>query len=289
MEGEMENLSQKMAAITTLSDDINTTLAPKRERVKKLGDGHLLLKKLQFLFELPARLAQCVEMEAYGQAVSYYCKASGVLQQYRAMSSFKPIYDECLEIVAKLRQTLSGKIEAEDIKKDEMIETFGLLIRLTEDPTTLFDTLLNKAKVQWDEDRAEQETLLVESSTDTTEDVAGRDGAGESSVPPSPTVEGETGSQSAEQPAAEDGVEVPVDTPPDHPLVNYIVFGNSDLLCNLAEWIISFTDIFAPDQGQPQVSNNFIATHTADLGTCRMKTHRSVHHRRLGLKLAKPL
>lgn len=48
-----------------------------------------MLKKLQFLFELPARLNQCVEMGALEQAVTYYVRAAKVLHHYREMDSFK--------------------------------------------------------------------------------------------------------------------------------------------------------------------------------------------------------
>jgi hypothetical protein len=68
---------------------VNDTLAPRRERIKKLAGGHLMLKKLQFLFELPARLNQCVEMGALEQAVTYYVRAAKVLHHYREMDSFK--------------------------------------------------------------------------------------------------------------------------------------------------------------------------------------------------------
>jgi hypothetical protein len=48
-----------------------------------------MLKKLQFLFELPARLRQCLDMKMYQQAVRYYAKAKNVLLSYREMESFK--------------------------------------------------------------------------------------------------------------------------------------------------------------------------------------------------------
>ena len=48
-----------------------------------------MLKKLQFLFELPARLRQCLDMKMYDQAVRYYAKAKNVLWSYREMESFK--------------------------------------------------------------------------------------------------------------------------------------------------------------------------------------------------------
>jgi hypothetical protein len=64
MEEEMGKLSQHMQEIGALSDGITSTLSVKRTRIKKLTESHMLLKKLQFLFELPARLKKCLERKA---------------------------------------------------------------------------------------------------------------------------------------------------------------------------------------------------------------------------------
>lgn len=50
-----------------------------------------LVEKLEFLFELPQRLARCIELEAYAQAVKYYAAATGVLKRYSHVSSFAAI------------------------------------------------------------------------------------------------------------------------------------------------------------------------------------------------------
>lgn len=65
MEEEMGKLSEHMQEIGALSDGITSTLSVKRTRIKKLTESHMLLKKLQFLFELPSRLKKCLERKAY--------------------------------------------------------------------------------------------------------------------------------------------------------------------------------------------------------------------------------
>ena len=69
MEDEMDHLARNMSAITDFSASISGTLQDRRQQITKLAGVHSLLKKLQFLFELPARLNKCIEMEAYVQAV----------------------------------------------------------------------------------------------------------------------------------------------------------------------------------------------------------------------------
>jgi len=76
---------------------------------------HTLLRKLQFLFELPARLNKCLEMQAYAQAVRSHRRARCVLQQYSHLPSFKGIQDDCHAIMDKLAQELRQKFRWESL------------------------------------------------------------------------------------------------------------------------------------------------------------------------------
>lgn len=76
---------------------------------------HTLLRKLQFLFELPARLNKCLEMQAYTQAVRSHRHARCVLQQYSHLPSFKGIQDDCHAIMDKLAQELRQKFRWESL------------------------------------------------------------------------------------------------------------------------------------------------------------------------------
>ena len=53
MEDEMDQLAEKMKSVTDKSNSINEALKGKRSKVAELSSTHALLKKLQFLFELP--------------------------------------------------------------------------------------------------------------------------------------------------------------------------------------------------------------------------------------------
>lgn len=79
---------------------------------------HTLLRKLQFLFELPARLNKCLELQAYAQAVSSHRRARCVLQQYSHLPSFKGIQDDCHAIMDKLAQELRQKFRWEYLNLD---------------------------------------------------------------------------------------------------------------------------------------------------------------------------
>lgn len=80
---------------------------------------HALLRKLQFLFELPARLNKCLELQAYAQAVTSYRQARCVLQQYSHLPSFRGIQDDCHAIINKLAQELRQKFRSVSVPMRE--------------------------------------------------------------------------------------------------------------------------------------------------------------------------
>ena len=58
MESEMDALVVNMDAIAAKSRVVNESLAGKRHEIDKLVRVRRLLKRLEFIFELPARLAE---------------------------------------------------------------------------------------------------------------------------------------------------------------------------------------------------------------------------------------
>lgn len=89
METEMESLAQKMNTITDNSDRINSTLQDTRTQLTRLSGKHSLLKRLQFLSSLPAKLTTLIGEKNYVQAVQDYKHAQKVLQQYGNQPSFQ--------------------------------------------------------------------------------------------------------------------------------------------------------------------------------------------------------
>lgn len=61
MEEEVGKVVASMDVITEKSESINVALAPHRSKVEKLIGVRRLLKRLEFIFELPQRLNTCVE------------------------------------------------------------------------------------------------------------------------------------------------------------------------------------------------------------------------------------
>uniref|UniRef100_H3ADE0 Vacuolar protein sorting-associated protein 51 homolog n=1 Tax=Latimeria chalumnae TaxID=7897 RepID=H3ADE0_LATCH len=122
---------------------------------------HTLLRKLQFLFELPARLNKCVELQAYSQAVRYYGKARSVLHQYQHMPSFQGIQNDCQKIMSELAQRLREKFSRDGgSSAKDLAECVELLLQLEEPAEELCDEFLSHAQSKLQEDLASLEAEL---------------------------------------------------------------------------------------------------------------------------------
>uniref|UniRef100_A0A671PQK3 Vacuolar protein sorting-associated protein 51 homolog n=1 Tax=Sinocyclocheilus anshuiensis TaxID=1608454 RepID=A0A671PQK3_9TELE len=168
MEDEMDCLSANMAAITEFSARISGTLQDQHAQITKLSGVHTLLRKLQFLFELPARLNKCLELQAYAQAVSAHRRARCVLQQYSHMPSFRGIQDDCHVIMEQLAQQLRQKFRDGGSSAKDLSECVELLLQLDEPAEELCDKFLSHAQSRLEADLQGLEAELKDSAfTDT--------------------------------------------------------------------------------------------------------------------------
>lgn len=91
MEQEMQLLLTEMKHISTSAADIEQQLTGNRTKVENLVGVSRLLKRLEFLFELPGRLKRCIELGAHEQAVKYFRLSSNILQRYEHIKSFEDV------------------------------------------------------------------------------------------------------------------------------------------------------------------------------------------------------
>ncbi|XP_026129375.1 vacuolar protein sorting-associated protein 51 homolog [Carassius auratus] len=186
MEDEMDCLSANMAAITEFSAHISGTLQDQHAQITKLSGVHTLLRKLQFLFELPARLNKCLELQAYAQAVSAHRRARCVLQQYSHMPSFRGIQDDCHVIMEKLAQQLRQKFRDGGSSAKDLSECVELLLQLDEPAEELCDKFLSHAQSRFEADLQGLEAELKDSPvTDTGGDLVQKTNPGSNPVSPS--------------------------------------------------------------------------------------------------------
>ena len=75
MDVKMKELQEKIGSINKSATQLNNVFAPNRKDIENYSGISSLLRKRKFLFELPQRLHNCIEMKAYAQAVKYYNKS----------------------------------------------------------------------------------------------------------------------------------------------------------------------------------------------------------------------
>ncbi|BES96202.1 Protein fat-free homolog [Nesidiocoris tenuis] len=150
MEAEMDSLGKNMDSITTCSDKISTTLQKTRGQISKLSGVHALLKRLQFLFKLPAKLNSLMDEEKYAQAVEDYLRTQQVLHHYSHLESFLGIQEECNAIVADLKDRLHNQYKNPKASAKEMTDSIELLLKLGESPEELHSEFLKHAAIRFE-------------------------------------------------------------------------------------------------------------------------------------------
>ncbi|GAB0093140.1 Vacuolar protein sorting-associated protein 51 homolog [Sergentomyia squamirostris] len=161
METEMNLLASNMNSITVFSEQITTTLQDTRQQLSKLSGKHSLLKRLQFLSTLPAKMKTLIEEENYAQAVQDYAHAQKVLEQYGHQPSFQGIQEDCRAIVAEMKQKLKGDFQAAGQTAQSLTRTGELLLQLGEKPSDLAKEMLQSAN-----QRLHEQIVMLQDQTD---------------------------------------------------------------------------------------------------------------------------
>ncbi|XP_022155269.1 vacuolar protein sorting-associated protein 51 homolog [Momordica charantia] len=143
METNMEQLLEKILVVQSRSDGVNTSLFEKREHIEKLHRTRNLLRKVQFIYDLPARLGKCIKTEAYADAVRFYTGALSVCQAY-GDSSFKDCKRASEEAIAIVLKNLQEKLFSDSESIQTRAEAAVLLKQLDFPVDSLKVKLLEK-------------------------------------------------------------------------------------------------------------------------------------------------
>jgi hypothetical protein len=155
MEEEMECLVVNMGEITEFNEKISLTFKDRRKELSRLSGIDNLLKKLQFLFDLPAKLNEFIEVKnSYSLAVKYYCKARKTLDHYKQMPTFRNIEDDCRLIINNLKLKLYENIDSLENSSEKISESVNLLCQLDEPMETLCTKYLSRVEKSLDSDLA---------------------------------------------------------------------------------------------------------------------------------------
>ena len=148
---DMAELEDKMAAITKQSARVSDNLRERRQKTAQLAAQHGLLKKMEFLFELPERLKECIADKDYTLGVKYYVRAQKVLDQYENMPSFSGIQTDCDQIMIQLRSALRDQLKQSGtsetrLSTQEMTNCVYLLLLLNTPASELCDEYLESSR-----------------------------------------------------------------------------------------------------------------------------------------------
>uniref|UniRef100_A0A7S3LP82 Vacuolar protein sorting-associated protein 51 homolog n=1 Tax=Aplanochytrium stocchinoi TaxID=215587 RepID=A0A7S3LP82_9STRA len=126
IEGEIDRLVSKIDSISTHAHQVNQVLEPKRTKIEKLVRLQGLIGKLNFLFELPLKLKECIRADNLSEAVSLYKMAAPILEKYSHVASFAAISRESKNMVKDLERKLNESLT----EKSQSPQDFNELIRL---------------------------------------------------------------------------------------------------------------------------------------------------------------
>ncbi|KAK4538917.1 hypothetical protein RGQ29_032174, partial [Quercus rubra] len=143
MESNMEGLLEKIMSVQSRSDGVNTSLFEKREHIEKLHRTYNLLRKVQFIFDLPVRLGKCIKSEAYADAVRFYIGAMPIFKAY-GDSSFQDCKQASEEAMAIIIKNLQGKLFSDSESIQARAEAAVLLKQLDFPVENLKARLLEK-------------------------------------------------------------------------------------------------------------------------------------------------
>ncbi|XP_021279912.1 vacuolar protein sorting-associated protein 51 homolog [Herrania umbratica] len=143
MEANMEQLLDKIMSVQSRSDGVNTSLFEKREHIEKLHRTRNLLRKVQFIYDLPARLGKCIKSEAYADAVKFYTGAMPIFKAY-GDSSFQDCKKASEEAVAIIVKNLQRKLFSDSESIQARAEAAVLLKQLDIPVDSLKAKLLEK-------------------------------------------------------------------------------------------------------------------------------------------------
>jgi hypothetical protein len=161
MEDEMTHLISTMSTINTNSHQIHLTLDNRRREIRKLTSIHLLLQKLQYLFQLPSKLKEYADDNQYNLAVNTYTKALKALKKYEHIPSFNHIQQTCTETMNNIRDELKLRFDQQQTTSNDVVK---LLLQLGESSDYLAQQYLlqNKQRLEKPLELMKQQLILAE-------------------------------------------------------------------------------------------------------------------------------
>ena len=131
MDGDMETVRVKIEAITKSALQLDESLAPTNVKIDKLTRVRRVLERLEFLSELPEKLASMIHREDYQRAVQLYRRTIHVLTQHSQVLSFRKIKERTEAMMADLREHVTNLLEDPNLEAVKLTQ-YASILRLME-------------------------------------------------------------------------------------------------------------------------------------------------------------
>jgi vacuolar protein sorting-associated protein 51 len=162
MEDEMSQLISMMSSINTSNQQIHGTLDDRRQEIRRLNSIHILMHKLQYLFQLPTKLKEYADDNQYELAVNTYTKAVKALQKYEHIPSFNHIQRSCTDTMDTIRDQLKLNFDQQQGVSGDIVK---LLLQLGESSDYLAKQYLqqNRFRLEQPLEMMRQQLIVAES------------------------------------------------------------------------------------------------------------------------------
>ncbi|RHZ14888.1 hypothetical protein DYB37_009076 [Aphanomyces astaci] len=151
---QSENVSNALAPfrskVRTLVVTINAMLTQGCIQVEKLVGVRRLLKRLEFIFQLPQRLKSAMKAQEYDKATKYFVVANRILKRYQHIASFKTIQLEAEHIMFGLRTIVQKKFDDDSTTAPQVQEYAALLLDLNVSVPEVRQRFLNWYQLHFD-------------------------------------------------------------------------------------------------------------------------------------------
>ncbi|KAI9025475.1 Vps51/Vps67-domain-containing protein [Hyaloraphidium curvatum] len=141
MDAEMDGLMRQVQTIGTKADLLNEALGERRQEVRRLTGVHSVLRKLQFILELPDTLREALAKKQLPQAVRHYAQTSKIMEQYSDLAVFKSIESECKNIMKGAAASLEAQL-ASASSASSVVQAVELLLGLGRTPREMWKAML---------------------------------------------------------------------------------------------------------------------------------------------------
>ncbi|KAJ3274532.1 Vacuolar protein sorting-associated protein 51 [Terramyces sp. JEL0728] len=146
MDTQIQKLQGKMDQIKHSLTSLSDNLTPAQEKIKELDGVDILVKKLNFIIDLPLRLTKLLESKNYVESVMFYAKTIDLLEHYKHIPMFNQIADECVILIKKVGTKVQQRVFSNPASISKLCEDVGLMVGLeTLPPLDLSKNFLHKA------------------------------------------------------------------------------------------------------------------------------------------------